>query len=311
MHKDGWLSAVALAVVLILLALFMVVILSPFRTEPKGEYEITVLLPDGTLEAVGLETFLTHVVAAEMPVTFHREALKAQAVAARTYIAAQLDAPKHGEAVVCCDSTCCQAWKSTEDMQAEWGKHYSRYLEKVASAVADTRGMILCHGDAAARTFFFSACGGMTEDVSSVWGGDAAYLVSRPCGDCRHASRYTGAVAYPLTEAASLLDASAEHLADMRVLSYTESGRVGELQVGDHVFPGTEVRTRLGLNSTAFTWLIRGDEIVFLTLGYGHGVGMCQYGADGMGNRGMRFGEILLHYYPGCTIRDFSCIIGV
>ncbi len=292
----------ALGLAVLLVMLLIVWLLLGKRLLEK-EREIIILDPAGEEVSVSLEDFLIGVVAAEMPASFHTEALKAQAVAARTYIAARLEPygyGKHGRALVCCDSACCQAYLDEAARRENWGERYAYYNSRVAQAVADTAGEILLWDDRPADTLFHAACGGRTEDAAAVWGKSLPYLTSVRCGYCGQAPRYTGWVRYSLEEAATLLDTDQAALAQMTVLSYTTSGRIGLVKLGRTISKGTELRQALGLNSTACHWLILGEEIFFLTVGYGHGVGLCQWGADGMGDQGYTYREILSAYYP-CT----------
>lgn len=276
--------------------------------EPK-KAEISVLFPDGQIRRVELEEFLVQVVAGEMPASFHPEALRAQAVAARTYLVGKMLHPKHGEAAVCCDSKCCQAWTDPATFAGKWGGKEKEYTEKLQAAVSETRDLILVYDGEPADALFCSTCGGMTEAAAAVWGGDIPYLQPVPCGYCQASPRFTGAKVFSLSQCGELLQAAPEALREMTISSQTPGGRVEWLSLSDKTYSGTEIRSLLGLNSAAFAWLIRGDEIIWLTLGYGHGVGLCQYGAEGMGMHGVPYPEILLHYYPGCTIQDIWCIM--
>lgn len=271
----------------------------PEKTEPLL---IQVQLPDGSMEQLELEGFIAGVVAGEMPASFHPQALRAQAVAARTYVLRQRQAAKHGAAAVCCDSACCQAWLSREQLEENWGEDFPANWQRIEEAVAESAGEVLLFSGQLIDAVFCSTCGGMTEDVSAVWGGGRPYLTAHPCAYCQHSSRYSGWRRYSLSEAAALLECSPEQLRQMSVLSYTAGGRVEALSLGELHYSGVELRSRLGLDSAAFSWLIQGDELVFLSLGYGHGAGLCQYGADGMGKAGYSYRDILSFYYPGTEL---------
>ena len=271
----------------------------PPAPSPETPLSITVQWPDGSQSPVELETFLVGVVAAEMPATFHPQALQAQAVAARTYVVRQQQAGKHGTAAVCCDSACCQAWRSREELERQWGEDFSKHWEAVTAAVTSTAGQVLTEDGDLIDAVFCSTCGGMTEDVAAVWGGQRPYLTAHSCGYCTHSPRYSGWKRFSLAEAAERLETNPEQIRQMEVLGYTAGGRVDTLDLGDRQWKGTEVRSRLGLDSAAFSWLVQGDDLVVLTLGYGHGVGMCQYGADGLGQAGYTYVDILALYYPG------------
>ena len=294
-----------------LLSLVLCWLLFPQEKEKVDvEVEISVLFPDGEIRQVALEDFVFQVLAGEMPASFQPEALAAQAIAARTYLCGKMLQPKHGEAAVCCDSTCCQAWVDPDSLENKWGEEAKTYTAKLKAAVADTEGLILVYEGEPAQAFFCSTCGGKTEASGAVWSQDIPYLQPVSCGYCEISPRFAGAKAFSLTECSALLGVAPEALGEMYVNGQTPGGRVDYLTVGEKTYRGTEIRSLLGLNSAAFAWLIRGEEIIWLTLGYGHGVGLCQYGAEGMAMRGYPYPEILLHNYPGCTIQDISCIIG-
>ena len=268
-------------------------------------YYINILNDTGKAERVDLEAFVSGVVAAEMPVTFAPEALQAQAVAARTYIVSHwppYGTPRHENAAVCCDSTCCQAYLSDAALRERWGENYQSCRAKIAAAVADTAGEVLFYNGEIAQTPFFSTCGGSTESSAACWSGHIPYLSAVSCPYCRSSPRFAAWKRFSLAEAAARLGVAPADLAAMRILSHTPGYRVGQLSVGSKTYRGTEVRSLLELDSAAFTWLIMGDDIIFASLGFGHGVGMCQYGADGMAKSGCTCRQILAHYYPGTEI---------
>ncbi|MBQ3287258.1 MAG: SpoIID/LytB domain-containing protein [Firmicutes bacterium] len=286
---------------LVLAAALTLLIICVWRSHATEDEEespagpiIAVLSREGEVFQIPLERFLTGVVAAEMPASFQEEALAAQAVAARTYILASLAAGgRHKDAVVCCDPACCQAWRDpTELAEAD--------REKVASAVAATAGLALYYDGKLAETPFCSCCGGRTESAAAVWGGERPWLVSVDCPYCGHAPRFASCRMFDLEEAAALLSCGPEELRQMKLLGYSGGGRVDKVELGGRVLTGREVRSALGLDSAAFAWLIQGGRIMVATVGFGHGVGLCQYGADGMAAAGYDCRQILARYYPGC-----------
>ena len=296
--KRTWLAAAAAALLLLL-------IICGLREKEIGGTEdlpepggpvVAVLGEDGEVFRLPLESFLVGVVAAEMPASFQVEALAAQAVAARTYImAARAAGGRHADAIVCCDPGCCQAWRDPSGLGED-------ALDKIERAVAVTAGQVLYYEGRLAETPFCSCCGGRTESAAAVWGGERPWLVSVDCPDCGHAPRLASCRTFSLAEAADLLDCDADDLRAMTVLGYTEGGRVDRVAVGGSARTGTEVRAALALDSAAFTWLIQGQRIAFASLGFGHGVGLCQWGADGMAAAGASYADILARYYPGCEL---------
>jgi stage II sporulation protein D len=313
LHPEVKLAVVlVLALALLVLAVIMLIKLLPGKDENQTEaVYITIVNSDGENEKIELECFIIGVVAAEMPASFEPAALQAQAVAARTYVLSHCPPygePKHGEAAVCCDPAHCQAYADDAALKTRWGDNYAKYYARVEAAVLDTKGEVLCWQGSLIEAAFCSTCGGRTESAAYCWGQDFPYLVAVDCPYCRASPRFCEFRSFTLNEAASLLKAQPQQLAQMRAQSYTAGDRVGLLQVGDHIYQGTEVRSLLSLNSAAFNWLIIGDTIYFSTLGYGHGVGMCQYGANGMAKAGFSYQEILAHYYSGTTLTTITSL---
>ena len=299
-----------LAIILICAVMICLII---FRTQQIVQSErvelspspvITVLTPQGNCSQMELERFLIGVVAAEMPATFEPEALKAQAVAARSYIFRRLESAqgKHASAQICCDPNCCQAWLSDEQLRQNWGHDYAEKIQRIAAAVQSTCGETLTYNDAVIDAAFCSTCGGRSENADECWSNYVPYLQSTPCRWCAHSPRYASHLTLSMEQAADLLGCSRQQLADMQVQSYTAGGRVKELTLGGSSMKGTQLRSKLGLNSASFCWMIMGEQISFFSIGFGHGVGMCQYGADGMAREGNDYRQILAHYYRDTAI---------
>jgi len=270
---------------------------------------------DETIE-LPLEEYVAGVVAAEMPAAFHIEALKAQAVAARTYAARRMRIFGGGgsdvdpDADVTSDPRRDQAWLPWDELRRRWGFFgFFKYRRKILQAVGDTKGLVLTYEGFLADPVYHSTSGGRTEDARVVWGVEVPYLVSVPSEHESHSPRFSNEVEMGLDVMAARLGIEPEemeaHPRDeplLEVVRRTPGGRVAELRVCGRTFRGTEVRLKLGLDSTWFDWEIEGGTITFRTRGYGHGVGMSQYGADGMAENGSTFDEILYHYYPGTRL---------
>lgn len=265
-----------------------------------------------------LGEYLVGVVAAEMPADFHLEALKAQAVAARTYVYRRMrqyggpGCKKHPNADVCNDPTCCQAYLSPEQLRQRWGELEARlYMNKISQAVRETYGEIATYRGVPIDPVFHSTCGGKTENSESVWGSAVPYLRSVPCSYDRHSPKWRATRIITKSEIASKLSclqggvpvaAIQANLNAIAVTARTATGRVAAVKIGNIEYSGTDFRYALGLNSTSFSWEDQGDCLLFTTIGYGHGVGMCQYGADGMAAQGYDYRQILRHYYQGIDI---------
>ena len=265
---------------------------------PEPETPMLRVLDKGAVLLLPPEEYLVGVVAAEMPADFAPEALRAQAVAARTYTLYCMRTGRHAEADVCTDYRCCQAWKSPEDADS-----------RVRGAVEATRGEYLQFAGQAAFTAFHSSSPGFTEDCGAIWNG-LPYLVSVASPESAETvPNYISTAAVSAQELRTkLLTARPE--ADFSVSPsdwvgeavMDDSGRVSELVIGGAAFSGVELRTLFGLRSTAFTLDYADGVFTFTVTGFGHGVGMSQYGANVMASQGADYRKILAHYYPGTEL---------
>ena len=269
--------------------------------------QVNVLFADGIVRQVDLEDFLVGVLAAEMPASFAPEALKAQAIAARTYIlrhTAEFGRPRHNNADVCTSYAHCQAYLSTEDLRARWGANFDVHHQAIYNAVAATRGLVLLYNGQLIEALYSSTCGGHTQAAIDVWGHDIPYLQAVNCDWDSHAPRFAAVLLLGLQEAGIALNVNPYALLSMYA-TYTPGGAVNSLAVDGRQLSGNELRQALGLNSAAVNWLIEGDNILFSTVGFGHGVGLCQFGADGKARAGYTAAEILKHYFQGISIERF------
>lgn len=273
----------------------------------------TVRVLDGdTVKKMTLAEYLVGVVRAEMPATFEREALRAQAVAARTYTLYKIEnGGNHGDtADVCTDSTCCQAYISEEAARANWGSHADDYEAKIEDAVYSTDGQAILYDGQPILAAFHSSSPGQTRSAGEVWLNDLPYLqsVSSPeKGDAipNYYSRveFTAAefkkkvlAAYP---EADLSGSIGSWLCNAVTDS---SGSIVTVKVGGVTTKGGSLRSALGLRSACFEWEVQDKKLVFFVTGFGHGVGMSQYGANQMAKDGSDYREILTHYYTGVTV---------
>ena len=252
-----------------------------------------------------LQEYLTCVLLAEMPVSFEEEALKAQSVVARTYtVRAAEGASKHQDADVCADSSCCQGYLTESDFLSRGGKQAD--VEHIRQVVASTAGQLLTYEGKLIEATYFSCSGGTTEDAVAVWGTDVPYLQSVSSPGEEHATHYTDAVTFSTAEFAEKLELTGEPSGWFGQATYTKGGGVAQLEIGGKVYTGTELRRLLGLRSTAFEIGVSGDAVTVTTRGYGHRVGMSQYGADAMAAAGSLYPEILAHYYQGTELTDYT-----
>lgn len=267
------------------------------------------------IEELGLDEYLLGVVSAEMPATFEQEALNAQSVVARTYTIYTIshNNGKHGEAHICDDSKCCQAWISKEDRIAKWEENVrEENWRKIQLAVNNTKGKIITYNGEVIDAFFHSNSGGMTEVPVNVWGGtDYPYLKSVETSGEDAYSQYNSEVIITKDEFKNkilqkhrdfIIDYNAEDC--IKILEYNESGRIKTIKVGNLNLSGVEVRTLLGLKSANFEVILDGENIKFIVKGYGHGVGMSQTGADSMAKSGSHYEDIIKHFYSDVEIVD-------
>ena len=272
---------------------------------PKYEYSkyATIKLyhtKTSEVEELSLDEYLYGVVSSEMPANFEKEALKAQAVVARTYTLYQIinSNGKHGEAGICDDSTCCQAWISKDDRMAKWDANEAEAnWEKIVVAVDSTQGQIITYNGEPIDAFFHSNSGGVTETAANVWGGtNYPYLQSVETSGEDGYSQYNSEVEISKEELIEKLKQKHSDISInfdeqdcIKIIEYTESGRVKTMKFGNVEIAGTEVRSLLGLKSTNFSFEITENSIKFFVIGYGHGVGMSQTGADSMAKSRKKF----------------------
>ena len=267
------------------------------------------------VEQVKLDEYLCNVVSAEMPATFEQEALKAQAIVARTYTIYKILNKKHDSADICDDSTCCQAWISKDDRLAKWEENQRESnWQKICSAVNETSGKIITYENKPIDAFFHSNSGGITEVPVNVWGGTGyPYLQSVETSGENTYTQYASEVTLSQEELINKLKEKYSDISidftnseDIKILEYTESTRVKTVKFGNHEISGVEARTLFGLKSTNFEISRDGNNIKFSVKGYGHGVGMSQTGADSMAKNGSKAEDIIKHFYTGVEITEVN-----
>lgn len=284
--------------------------------KPKAEklssddtYKVRVLCGDEVIR-ISVYDYLVGVVAAEVPASFESEALKAQAVAARTYLQRNLNGTsKHENADICSSPDCCQAYMASDELKEKWGKNYDKFIEIIKDAVSETDGEYLSYEGEPIMAAFHSSSAGKTEDSDAIWG-DYPYLVSvsSPEGEddvpnyistlSLRDIDFRDTVLYLKPEADMTGDAE-DWVSDTK---RDLSGRVESMTIGGVEFSGRELRELFSLRSTAFELEHEDGEFTFTVTGYGHGVGMSQYGANVMAKGGADYKEILEHYYPGAVL---------
>ncbi len=292
---------------LILLPTFLsLCLLSPKNTGGRHSSPLVSVWRADTksLAKMQLEAYLIGVVAAEMPASFHEEALKAQAVAARTYIYNRMTSDEenadHPEAAVCTDSTHCKAWLSDEALHTEMGEDwYATYYEKIAAAVRDTEGEIVTYDDEPIVAVFHSAAGGRTENSADVWGGALPYLKSVESAGDASSPRFLTTAEIPKTEICATLGISEATVGDY---TRSEGGAVQTITLGGTAFRGTDIRAHFDLRSANFEIEETPESFIFHVKGSGHGVGLSQYGANFMAENGSSYRDILTTYYTDVAL---------
>ena len=283
---------------------------------PQGQRDSAVLLAvqDGeTVEKMALDQYLRGVVRGEMPASFELEALKAQAAAERTYVYYQLAAGRkeaHPDADVCTDPGCCSAWLSEEAAREKWGEDFDGWESRIGEAVAATDGQTALYGGQPILAVFHSSSAGKTAEAGDVWSGDVPYLrsVDSPEGE-ETVPNYYSAAEFTAAEAKTLL-AQAHPELTLRggpdkwfgAAERDDSGRVSTVEVCGAPLRGVEIRRIFSLRSACFTIDAAADRVTFRVTGYGHGVGMSQYGANELARQGKTWQEILMWYYADITI---------
>lgn len=271
------------------------------------------LTAEQRVDRVPLETYVRGVVAAEMPIEFELEALKAQALASRTYIIHRIMEQDFSQMPVknawVTDSAVHQAYLTEQKLKEKWtGDDYRRNMEKLDRAVRETKDKILLYQGKPINATFFSTSNGYTENAEDYWGQYIPYLRSVPSPwDARLAPHFRETIVMPYVQFMNKLGLSGAVTASAavngtRVLEKTEGQRIKKVRIGGKLFTGKEVRERLELNSSQFEWKMKGTNVEITTTGYGHGVGMSQWGANGMAKEGKSAEEIVKYYYTGIEI---------
>lgn len=267
----------------------------------------------GEVQELNMDEYLYGVVSAEMPANYEIEALKAQAIVARTYTAYKISkGSKHGDADICDDSKCCQAWISKESRFEKWNEaDRENNWDKITTAVNETAGKIITYNGEPINAFFHSSSGGITETAANVWGGgDYPYLQSVETAGEDVYTQYASTVTLTKEEVLQKIqDTHPEVVIDwntenpIQITEYTESGRVKTVQFGNVSMAGVEARTIFGLKSAKFSIEVS-ENVTFNVTGYGHGVGLSQTGADAMAKTGFTAEQIINHYYTDVKIEN-------
>lgn len=279
-----------------------------------GDLSMIKLLHNDTeqVEEIEFDTYLYGVVASEMPASYELEALRAQAVVARTYTIYQIvNGSKHENADICDSSLCCQAWISKENRLARWEEALRElYWNKIVDSVDSTSGRYITYNGEPINAFFHSNSGGQTELPVNVWGGSFPYLQVVATSGEENYNGYNSEVLVSKDELIqkmlakySNFEINFDEVNCIQILDLTESSRVKTMKIGNVSLSGVEARTLFGLKSAKFEFEIIDNTVKFTVIGYGHGVGLSQTGSDALAKQGMNYEEIIRHFYKDVEIK--------
>lgn len=267
------------------------------NTTNSSVSKITVYRSNGSVINLNMTDYLIGVVSSEMPASFNLEALKAQSVLARTYA---LKAKQTGKKLT--DTVSTQSYIDMDQMKNKWGNSFNTYYNKIKNAVENTNGEYLSYNGNYIEALYHSTNNGKTESSLDVFGNYYPYLISVSSEYDKNASSYLRTINMPLDTISNKLGLNLNNDSVISILSYTDGGNIKEININGNNFSGKKVRELLGLRSADFDISISDNNANITTRGYGHGVGMSQYGANGMANAGYGYKDILSHYYPGTTL---------
>ncbi len=258
----------------------------------------------GIIDKVPFEEYIIGVVAGEMPASFDIEALKAQAVAARSYVLTKMKQNYKNDYDVV-DTISNQVYLDDNKLRSNWGSNYDVNIAKVRKAVISTRGEYLTYNGEVVNAFFFSTSVGKTENCVDVFGGNLPYLVSVDSSWDEDVSPvFAVEKEYTLNDFYAGLDLPYATDIKTEIIDTTSTGRIKKIKINDREYTGSEVASKLSLRSAFFKIEQEGNKVYINTKGYGHGVGMSQYGALAMAKRGYNYKEILKHYYTNVEISN-------
>lgn len=314
--------AAAIAVLMILLFVIPLLLVKDKGEErgkeeaPRDDLPIEVYMCDlDKVTTMKLEDYILGVVAGEMPASFHPEALKAQALAARTYTMLRMrqfgggGCSMHPGAEICTDSTHCQAYRDPATVKKD--------LDKLKEAVYGTAGEVIVYNNKLIDAVFHSTSGGKTENSEEIWSNRLPYLRSVVSQYEEHSPKYVAQQEVSIDNFVKCMKKLDPEVVinkkniknEIAVIKRSEGGRITEIKIGNKTFKGMDVRNVLGLNSSNFNYSVGASTILFTVVGNGHGIGMSQYGADGMANNGSSYRDIVTHYYQGVDIVNIEDLI--
>ncbi len=298
---------IVLILLLVFIPFFIVILFNKQNKEIELNYINTTYirvkrLNKDTIERIPLEVYITGVLAGEMPINFDLEALKAQAVASRSYALKRIEYNKDKEFDVV-DSVMNQVYLDDEYLHTAWGSNYIKNINKLRTAVNETIDEYLEYDGEVIDALFFSTSNGYTEDSGNIFNFTTPYLQSVESPWDKDVTDIYQTKKMSLTEFYKLLNLPYTKNLNIEILKRSKTKRILLLKINNNEFKGTEIYNKLSLKSTDFTIELYGDYVLITMIGYGHGVGMSQYGAEGMAKAGYTYTEILKHYYTGTNLK--------
>lgn len=271
----------------------------------KNQYVRVLRKKTGVIESIPLEEYVMGVVAGEMPVSFEIEALKAQAVASRTYVMFQIEKNKKKDYDVV-DTVLNQVYLDSKEMKKKWGDNYSKYMNKIKEAVEDTAYQYILYDGEIAETLFFSTSVGYTENSEEIFVSKVPYLRSVKSNWDQISPVFSENNSYDLNDFLKLLKLEKNTQLNIEIIDTTSTGRINKIKINNKVFSGKQIANLLNIRSSHFKISEYNGVVTVTTKGYGHGVGMSQYGAQGMAKEGYKYDEILKYYYTGIEIKKIK-----
>ncbi len=266
------------------------------------EYTINLKDNNNNVIELNLEDYIVGVVAGEMPASFDIEALKAQAIASRTYAMYKKSTNNTYDVTA---TTSDQVYLTKDEMKAKWQDSFDKYYNKILSAVYDTKGLVIKYDDEIIVAYYFAMSNGYTENAQNVFKEQKNYLVSvESSGEDQVSKNFEVTTEFEKKDFCNKLSINCNNGIFIDNINTNDSGRVQTININGTIFSGIEIRNLLGLRSTDFNVLIKNEKLVITTKGYGHGVGMSQYGANVMAQNGNNYKQIIQHYYKDVYIES-------
>ncbi len=291
------------SILIIIIPFFIVLFFNKEKENPKlniiKNNIVKIKKEDGSIKEIPFEEYIVGVVAAEMPAEFEMEALKAQAVAARSYVLKKMAQNKEYDVLT---TTSDQVYIEDEELKNKWKDKYDTYLKKIKTAVSETSGEYITYNGEVIEAFFFSTSSGKTENSEDVFSSELPYLRSvESTWDSEVSPVFNDVLIITKDEFLKKLNLNDNDI-NFEILEETSGGSIKKIKINNQIFTGVEIRKKLGLKSANFTINKNNQNIEIKTKGYGHGVGMSQYGALAMAKKGYKYDEIIKYYYSGVEI---------